>query len=202
MREDELKAIARRLRLKERLSLGAIARSLGIAKSTASLWLADLRLTKCEERVLNVRGTKPKSAALPSPDWRDQLLRRKFTKKQAAQLSEAAILYRLCLCGFEPYRSPFDGDTSDWLVLVGKKYLRLQVKSVMRGGTGRPLLKLWRITGHEKRTRYSDEIDFIVGYDRILDVAYVYDFQKDLANNKTTVSVSEDAAEAWHKLRE
>jgi hypothetical protein len=202
MHNEKLKEIAKRLRVRDRLSLGAIARTLNISKSTASLWLKGCRLTQQEERALNTqkRRRQPLPPAMPDPNWREELLKRNVTKKQATQISEAAVLYRLCLCGVDPYRSPFEGDTSDWLALVEDKYLRIQVKSVAHGKHGRPTVKLWRTVGHGQQARYSGEVDFVVGYDRRIDVAYVYDLRRELKENKSTVSVSEGAAEAWGKL--
>jgi hypothetical protein len=48
--------------------------------------------------------------------------------------------------------------------------------------------------------RYMDrEFDFIVGYDLFRDTAYVFSWDE-VSANKTTVTVSKDAAERWDKI--
>jgi transposase-like protein len=53
MAKPELKKIAIELRQNERLSVKQVARKLGIAQSTASLWLRQFPLTDEEKRMKN-----------------------------------------------------------------------------------------------------------------------------------------------------
>ena len=204
MHGSELRKEAKRLRLKERLSLKAIAKKLGVAKSTASLWLKDVRLSDNEISERNA-GPKPalrKGDALPDESWREQLIAHGLTKHQKAKISESAVLYRLCLAGCSPYGSPFDGDTADWVVeLPSGRFARIQVKTTYQGDYGRPTVKLERTSGHSGHRRYEDEdFDFIVGYAIDLDVAYVFT-REEVSDYRKAVAVTEESAEAWDKMR-
>ncbi len=55
--------------------------------------------------------------------------------------------------------------------------------------------------GHNRRRRYeTGEFDFIIGYYLFNDTAYVYSFDE-VANHKTFITISEQHAERWDKLR-
>ena len=129
-----------RLRVEERLSLGEIRDRSGVSKSTLSGWLRDHPLTEEEKRTKNnldqnryrapkkTRGEKSKFA-----DFEPHL-----NNGQKAKVAEAAVLFRLCLNGFVPFGSMFDGDKADWLVQIPStgKILKIQVKwaSVVKRG--------------------------------------------------------------------
>lgn len=100
----------------------------------------------------------------PSKFWSTA---RGLTSQQMAHLGEAAIQFRLTLHGFRSFRSGFDGDRVDFVVLDGPRTLRLQVKCVKQtsSGKGLPGIVLLRTVGHTGSTRYTaEEVDFIVGY--------------------------------------
>lgn len=125
-----------------------------------------------------------------------------LTRQRKSRISEAAILFRLALHGFAVYGRVFDGEKTDWIVDLGnKKVAHVQVKTVRTGKHGRPFVPLLCVDGHNKERRYrADELDFICGYDLYTDTAYVYS-NEDIANHRKTITISEEFAERWDKLK-
>lgn len=125
-----------------------------------------------------------------------------LTKEQKARIAEAAVLHRLALHGYEVYGQTFDGQKVDWIVQVGRRLIRIQVKWAGRVSKhGLPVVRLRCADGRGKFRRYaSDEVDFVVGYDLYTDTAYVFPFAEVRENNYVTIRP--DAAEQWHRLKE
>lgn len=82
------------------------------------------------------------------------------------------------------------------------KRLKLQVRCVnLPWKHGLPGIGLTCMQGHNRRRRYeTGEFDFIIGYYLFNDTAYVYSFDE-VANHKTFITISEQHAERWDKLR-
>jgi hypothetical protein len=122
---------------------------------------------------------------------------------QKAKIAEAAVLFRLCLHGFNPYGSFSEGEKPDWLVLdtmTGRVH-RIEVRWTRMNRYGAPVILLRCSNGRGKCRRLrSNEFDFLVGYDLFTDMAYVY-AARELEHLTTSVSVSPDALERWDKLR-
>jgi len=196
------KAECVRLRIEERLSLREIHQRTGVAKSTLSGWLKSHPLTKDElamRQRLRPRGGKRKSTGDESVLYKR--FNGDFTSQEKAKIAEAAVLLRLCLCGFQAFGSPFDGERTDWLVETPSRVVKIQVKWVDQKKHGMPTVPLThRVYGTTKKVKYAaSEFDFIVGYDFFSDKAYVFSYN-DVEGHKATISVRKDAEEAWHKL--
>jgi transposase-like protein len=195
---DETKAQCLRLRIEERLSIPEISKRVKVAKSTLSLWLKDLPLTK-EERdrkrhvVLRKDRGEPSKFVAMAPE--------RLTRAQKARIAEAAVLFRLALQGWSVFGSPFDGDRSDWWVDVGGIIKRVQVKWAREAKQGLPSVPLQCSVGaHGRRVYLAGEMDVLVGYDFLTDTAYVWKWEE-IRDLKSAVTVTPDAAERWDKLR-
>src|SRR5205085_10331755 len=206
--KPELKSEAIRLRLEERLSLREIEALIGAARSSLSMWLKPYPLTDEEKRVrskLAKRYVTPKKSHGEESKHNRTVVWRNLKPYHKGRIAEAAVLFRLALHGFNPYSSFFDGDKIDWIVQVPEtgKILKLQVRCVNATGShGLPNVLLTCAEGHDGRRRYKEgEFDYIVGYYLYNDTAYVFSFN-DVKHIKTHVTVSEEYAERWNKLRE
>ncbi len=205
--KPELQAEAIRLRVEERLSLRQIAGIVGVSKGSLSAWLKPYPLTEEERKGRNnITGLlqTPKKDRGQASKFHRAIVGRNLTRQQKGKIAESAVLFRLALHGFNAFGSMFDGDKPDWLVEVpetGKTY-RIQVRWVKESTKGLPTVKLLCADGHKGTRRYSaDEFDFIVGYDLFTDTAYVYS-AAEVAHLRTFVSIGNDAAECWDKLRD
>jgi transposase-like protein len=201
MAKPDLRAECVRLRVEERLSYKEIERKTGASRGSLSLWLRDHPLTDDEkdDRLAYLKQTrKPRLA--PSKFYlvvRGQSM----TRSQKARVAEAAVLFRLALHGFIPFGAAFDGEKTDWMVDVGKRIVKVQVKWARPQNSGLPNVSLICVEGHNTRRRYQEgEFDFIVGYDLVADVAYVWSW-KEVEKHKRTITVTPDVAERWDKLR-
>lgn len=119
--------------------------------------------------------------------------------RRMAKISEAAVLFRLALHGFDVSASVFDCAREDWVVhLPGSRLsARLQVKTARRGRYGNPVVSLRRSGDH---TRYAaGDFDFIVGYDLRLDTAFVFS-EAEVSKLRCAVSANDHAAERWDKI--
>lgn len=196
-----LKTEAIRLRVQDRLSLGEIAKTLGISKTTASLWLRDYPLTKGEvdHRHEANRYRPPKKDRGSESKFHLGRSAELFDRRQKMRVAESAVLFRLCWQGFNAYKPAFDGDRVDWIVQTDDKLLRLQVKWVKFTGSGLPQVSLQCMESGSYRRYTKEDFDFIVGYDYFTDIAYVYSYDE-TSRCKTHISVAQDAAERWDKL--
>ena len=198
---------ALQLRIEERKGFEEILRELPVARSTLAIWLKDFPLDPVEKAPRKKRtDTGPKEGTLlvrgePS---RFHLVGTDLTPHQMGHLAESAVLFRLTLHGFRVFRSVVEGDRADFIVLEGdSRPMKVQVKCVKEScrGIGLPTIKLLRVEGFQKPKRYTEEeLDFIVGYWLYNDTAYVYSL-KELKENVSSVTITQEGAEAWHKLR-
>jgi hypothetical protein len=207
MHNKETREEAVRLRVQERLSMDEILNRLpvNVGRGTLSGWLREYPLTVDEYRLRKLGN-------LPSPvrkdrgeesRWHKLVAGKQLSRHQKAKIAEAAVLFRLVLHGFAPFGSVFDGDIADWLVQVPEtgRSVTIQVRWVKQGRHGLPMVSLRRTEGHNTEVRFkAGEFDYIVGYDLFTDTAYVFSFQ-DVAHLRQRVTISEQYAEAWDKLR-
>jgi transposase-like protein len=199
----DLRVEAVRLRTEERLSYNEIHARLGVPKSTLSGWLKQTPLTREELRKkMAVNSYEAPKKIRGSESTLHQMLEgRKLSPKDAAKVSEAAVLLRLVLHGLTTFGSVFDGDRADWLVDTPKGLCRVQVKTVRTASKhGLPTVGLQRTQGHSSKVRYSGEdFDVIAGYDLFTDICYVWTFDE-VSHLNTTVTVHPEAAERWDKV--
>jgi hypothetical protein len=102
------------------------------------------------------------------------------------------VTLRLALKGFRVFRSAFEGDGVDLLVLTpDARSLKIQVKwarTCTQGGL--PMIRLMCANGRGKLRRYVEgEVDFAVGYDLYSDRAFVWSWTE-LRKYKTVVTVT------------
>lgn len=204
--EPQLKAEAIRLRIEERFSIKEVAEKTGIAKGTLSVLLRPFPLT--EEEIMNkIKSAKryvtPKKNHGKESKYYKLIQDKTLAPQQKGNIAEAAILFRLALHNLYVFSSPFDGDKTDFIIQIPetKKLLKLQVRYLSKPKEGLPRMMLTCTEGHGRRRRYqSGEFDFIVGYYLFNDTAYVYSFDE-VTKYKTLVTISEEHAERWDKLR-
>lgn len=204
MISKEIKAEALRLRTEEKKSLNEIHTATGISKGHLSEILRSYPLpaavikAKC---LAAKRGNNRKDRGTPSKYFIG-LDKTNLTRHRMGKISEAAVLFRLALNGFNVFNSVFDGERCDFLVEVPStgKILKLQVKTAKAGNSGLPTIKLTCYNGFMSQRKYvKGEFDFIVGYSIFTDEAFVYSFDE-LAYLSGTKTVTNDAKEAWNKL--
>jgi len=202
----DLRIEAVRLRQEERKSLKEIADVLGVSTGSVSLWVREYPLTEfelTERQKHNPRRTGQKKPRGEESKFYLAVKGKELTRQQKMKIAEAAILFRLVLHGFIVYGSLFDGDKTDWLVESGDgKAVRIQVKWARTSKQyGLPFISLSCTEGHNQARRYEEgEFDFIVGYDFLTDTAYVYSFDE-VRSNKRIVTIADEYAERWDKLR-
>lgn len=202
-KETRLEAI--RLRTDERMSLREICRALPVSKATLSGWLRPYPLTDSEvaERRSRTRPRKEKEGVKESETYKVavQAGMADFTTLQKSRISESAVLFRLALNGWSPYASMFDGEKYDWVVDIGQRLVKLQVKTARRRGKNSPTVSLRCADGNCSRSRryQRGEFDYLVGYDIVTDTAYVWS-EDEVSHLSSAVTVTENAREAWSKL--
>lgn len=203
----ELKSEAIRLRVEERCSIKEVSELTGIAKGTLSLLLRPYPLTE-EEVMLKIKSAKryatPKKSHGEESKHHKIIVGKKLKPQQKGNIAEAAVLFRFALHDLEPFASIFDGDKIDFMVRVRESgdIFKIQVKYIARKSQyGLPGIMLTCTEGHGRRRRYQQgEFDFIVGYYLFNDTAYVYSFDE-VTKYKTLVTISDEHAERWNKLR-
>lgn len=205
--KPHLKAEAIRLRVEERRSLREIEFLIKVARSSLSLWLRPYPLTEEEKKARNKTARRyiaPKKSHGEESKHHRAINSSNLTSQQKGRIAEAAVLFRLALHGFEVYKSPFDGDKTDFIVRDSDagRVLKLQVRWANTPYKhGLPGVLLTCADGHSRRRRYrAGEFDFIVGYYLFNDTAYVFAYDE-VERCKAHVTVAEDCAERWDKLR-
>ena len=194
-----------RLRKEKRMSFPEISALHGVSFGTLNYWLKPYPLTKEEQKERRKKRIyKTKDRGEVSKFWQ-AINCQNLTRLQKSKIAESAVLFRLVLHGFIPYRSIFDGDKVDWFVEVpetGKKW-KIQVRWT-KGNKNKkelPRISLICIDGHSTQRKFKEgEFDFIVGYDLYTDTAYVFSFEEVL-HLSCAVTIRKEAAEAWDKLR-
>lgn len=194
-----------RLRIEERRPVSEIVKILGKPKSTVYQWLKDYPLSETELLTRKIDAAKkqvrgPRKLKGNPSKFYAAVEFSDLGRNRKAKVAEAAVLFRLVLHGFDVYGRVFDGQKADWVV-EGQK---VQVRFARWCKYGTPIVSL-RCGGgsrnHRGKRRFEDgEFDVLVGYDLYTDTAFVWRWDE-LTHLQTAVSASEEAAEAWHKLR-
>jgi hypothetical protein len=210
MGKIELRAECVRLRMEERLSLREIHDRTGASKGSLSAWLKDVPLTFDEKsKKLKERRTyiPPKKDRGEESELHRIVRSSNLNGNKVAKVSEAAVMLKMLVRGFNVFGSMFDGEKADWIVetKVGR-ILKIQVKTTTRGLHGLPFVNLTRGVNNgckiQVRNRYvKGDFDFMVGYDLFTDVAYVWSWD-DVDHLKSAVSICDDAKERWDKFGE
>src|SRR5262249_14869544 len=119
-------------------------------------------------------------------------------RRRKGQITEAAVLFRLALLGYEVWRSEFDCNGVDWLVSRpgGHSRVRLQVRWARRAKYGRPAFNTLK-RGRMRQTLSDSDCDFVVAYDLETDTAFVCPVGEVAAN---LCSCKRRYAEAWTLL--
>jgi len=174
-----------------------------VSQSAINGWLKKFPLSgeeRLESFVKNMKLTRYNPGE-PSKFWTPEI--KNFSRNQVGKIAEAAILYRLLLNNHTVYCSPFDGDVADWLVVTPTKSYKIQVRKAKTPKTGKPIISLCckdnSKTDEIMRRLTANDYDFIVGYDIYKDNAYVFSYEE-TKNNKTSITIRDDALEAWHKI--
>lgn len=197
---------ARRLRQEERLSAREIHDRLGgdevVTRPTITRWVKDIPLTDEELQAKWRSGQK----RIYEPDRQQRFWDRErvdsYSTQQKGKIAEAAVTLRCAIYGCGVFVSPFDGDTTDRLVETPDgRLVRLQVRWCGQSAQwGAPKISLVRVNGRGKKSRFEKgDFDFLVGYDFFSDNAYVFSWEE-VRRHKSTISVTEGAKEAWHKI--
>ena len=200
--KPDLRVECVRLRQEERLSVRQIHARTGASLGSVSHWVRPYPLTTAEMKALQV--APPPAVKKPRPDESELHRTTKThctTTSQTAKVSETAVLLRLLAQGFAVFGSVFDGDVADWVVedLDTHRMWKIQVKTTKRNQVDAlPNVSLARSSNTKRYVR--GDFDFIVGFDLFEDRAYVWSWDE-VEHLKSTVTVAEDAAERWDKLR-
>jgi len=198
MAKSKLRAECVRLRVEERLSYSEIMERVHVSKGSLSHWLRDYPLT--EHEIDEKRWRKPlvrKEA--PNGSRAYNLYLEGGERGDKGKIAEAAVLFRAAVLGIGAFTAVFDGESADWLLEVGKKVLKAQVKMARRGKWGAPIVGVRRNKGAQKEAYVDGEFDVLVGYDLQSDSCYVW-LWDEVKNYSTGVSVTPDALERWDKL--
>jgi hypothetical protein len=196
---DDVRKECLRLRVEERLSIREIGSRLNIGQGTIHALVKDNPLTRDESREKRSRTKGGRKTLGERSKFFDLFERSGLKPMQKANAAEAAILFRLCLHGFNVFGPPFDSGREDWVVISPKtgNVSKIQVKLVHRHKAGLPMIRLKH--NHGPSRYQKGEFDFIVGYDPYVDEAYVFSFEETAMKN-VSVSVTAESAEAWHKI--
>ncbi len=122
------------------------------------------------------------------------------TSAWKGRVAETAVLMRLVLRGYNPYRPIFDGHQTDWAIhLTDGRLVTIQVKwAAPSQRWGRPTIQLRRWNGRRSQLYQDGEVNFVAGYDLWEDIVYVFSW--DEVRGKTYISTRPDAAERWDKI--
>jgi hypothetical protein len=205
--EQNYVAEAIKLRVENRLSSKEISQKLNIPKSTLHGILKSYPLSqeeihfKSKQGIIKLNHSRKKSIGTKSK-YASMVNIEALSGRDKQKIAESAVLFRLCLKGFTIYGSPFDGDKADWIAEndSGKRFI-IQVKwagSFRKYGL--PSIDLTCSAGKKKRRYKENEFDFIIAYCLYNDTAYVYSFPE-LQHLKKAVTINDQNAEAWHKLK-
>ena len=202
-----------RIRVEERLGLNAISKRLGVPKSTLSGWLRDYPLSseeitiRCQKAAVTTTNQKRLRGDFDKggeSEIHKGVRANELNNVQIAKVSEAAVMLRMLVQGFNVFGSVFDGDRTDWLVEIPStgKVCKIQVKTAYRGSAGKPSVSLRRGVGKWSESgRYvKGDFDFMVGYDIFTDTAYVWSWG-DALDHQNSVSCQPDRKEKWDLLR-
>jgi transposase-like protein len=198
--DPERKAEALRLRLEERLSIDQIAERTGAPKGSLSTWLRDHPLSFEERNARRHVGPRDSTLLARGSDSKFlNLAKADLTRQQKANVAEAAVLFRLTLCGLTPLQPCFEGDRFDWLVITPTGIKKLQVKWItLHSPCGLPSIRLWTMSRGKRYLYNAGDFDFLIGYWLQNDTAYVVHWSE--VAGKSAVAVTPTMAERWDLL--
>lgn len=204
---DHLRAEAIRLRDEGRMGTKAICCKLGIPISTLHYWLKNHPLSEEEQVYLRknaARYVAPKKEIHQGSGFPFDVAKNLSTIELGA-IGESAALYRLCLMGFRASLAFTDGDVVDLYVRgrnSGQRVAFLQVRMASRSGpNGLPKISLRRNSNGKTMLFKPGEMHFLVGFCMENQSAYVYTYDE-ISHLRNSITVTADAHEAWHKLRD
>lgn len=202
-----MKAEAIRLRVEHRLGSSVISRRTGVPMNTLHYWLSDYPLTDKERaRILSEaeRVPQPKKE-LPGGPGVPCDMAENLTTLQKGAVAENAAKAAMSRHGFLLANPDGDGDVVDVYVRrsggerVGFVQVRMTSKPPARNGL--PSISLRRYRNGAANNFKKGDFHFLVGFcpDNSKCFVYSYDEVSHLANS---VTISEEACEAWWKIDE
>jgi hypothetical protein len=196
------------MRTEDRLSIDEIKTRTGVPIAILSEVLSDIPLSSKELETRRAaaiemrRVGKVESALARRSKFADIIQSRVSSTDQKGAVAEAAAIFRLKAWGLVPHLPLCQGGKSDIAVYVPDtgRLLKVQVKWAGRSDRDVPRIPLRSESCGKRGVRYAhDAWDFLVGYDALEDVCYVY-AAHELDGNVNTKTPSDDAAERWDKL--
>jgi hypothetical protein len=101
------------------------------------------------------------------------------------------------------YSSIFNGSVINIVALNNDSgdFFKIQVKCTKNlRSTYTPHISTKHMVGHSTFANYTKkELDFLIGYDILNDVAYIFSW-KDIKDKKATIAVTKNSKENWGKL--
>lgn len=194
-------------------SIKQISRTLGISAASASKYASDIILT--DELLKNIIKKGRSRATITIREnkiakwdnkyhFKELIKSKSYSKSTKGSIAEAAIIYRLLIHDFTVYSSIFSGSVIDIVALNNDngEFLKIQVKCTRCTKSAyTPSISTRHMIGHNTFSNYTNkELDYLIGYDILNDVAYVFSWE-DIKDNKNMISVTEDSTENWYKLR-
>lgn len=194
-------------RTRDQLSTVEIRKKIKNARalSTLYLWLIDYPLPLEEKKI---RASKANRYVVPKHEIEitefEPHNEAVFSRLNKGNIAEAAVILKLTKMNLKLF-APDSFDSVEDLLIVhpkNKKVIAIQVKWVSKPKKGSPYIKLKKCTGHRNYVKYSEnDFDFIIGYDLKADNFYIYS-QHEVINNKSTITITKDACNAWHKIHD
>lgn len=149
---------------------------------------------------LKWQGVKEKRLLAGSTLWK--LSEKRYcslSRTVKGKIAETAVLLRLLLLGARAYHPICEDDTSDWLVVLNGKTLRIQVRLAQftSGPGSSEYIKLTSRDKKKMRILTKADCDFFIGYSLVKDTCYVIPVA---TATKQTVSLIDQHKENWEQL--
>lgn len=198
------KPAALKMRTVQRLGTKEIARRTGVPLSTLHYWLKDHPLSKAERSAIiskSPRYSTPKKTL--SEGGLDVSTQRTLLPRDLGLLGESAAQMYLALRGFVVARPAADGDVVDLYVRKpgGERvaFIQARVAAKPPSRNGLPTISLRRYRKGQSNRFVRGDFHFLVGFCRGNGKCYVYSFDE-VEHHANSVTVREDACDAFHKL--
>jgi len=195
---------ALRLRIKGRKTTREIHRITGVSVSTLHYWLKDHPLTKQEiSKAISAspRYKAPKKELGTPGQYAVQ--RNVPNPIDLGTMGESIVTFNLSQRGYCVAKSVGDGDVVDLYVRRrGSEkvaFLQVRVSSNPPSRSGLPTISLRRHRNGRAYRFDKGDFHFLVGFCRQDGRCYVYS-SDEVSHLRNSVTVREDACEAWHKL--
>lgn len=124
-----------------------------------------------------------------------------FSTNQKGNIAELAVKLRLEILGYETFYGSEDASKYDGIIKINGVFKTYQVRWTSKDKNSRNTsLSMRKADGRKKSKSYEKgDFDFIFGYDYVTDSVYIYTWDE-VSEKKTSLSMKEDALEAWNKL--